>query len=116
MSAMVIWKPQKENPKKKSITLASFRHVPVGSPAPAAASRVEAEATAAADAAIDDMERQALVNELIVAVKTAVKFGVPDATIKTFQDAIDDQASASVAQLRAILENVKVENKKALDA
>ena len=30
MSAMVVWEPQKTDPKKKTIKLASLRHVPVG--------------------------------------------------------------------------------------
>ena len=118
MSAMVTWKRQVKDKTKWSVELASLRHVPVGQqPAGTApAMRAQHEAEAAADQAIYQMDHHALVEDLKIAVKTAKKFGVPEPTIATFQAVIDDAGSASVDQLKAILENVKSENAKALDS
>lgn len=117
MSAMVVWEPQRSDPKKKTIKLASLRHVPVSAqPATTTPSRAQDEATAAADKAIDDMERAAILADLATAIKTARKFGVPAVAVETFQAALDEEKSGTTDQLRAILENVKAENKKALDS
>lgn len=113
MSAQVTWKPQRSNPKKKSIVLAVLRHVPVGAGAAPAPTRAQSEATAVAAQADDDLSREIVIAELTNAVKTAKKFGVP--AYQTFQDALDNAASASVDELQMILNNVRAENTKALD-
>lgn len=112
-SAMVVWKAQKGDPKKKSIELASLRHIPVGDAPSTAPSRVQNEAEAAADQAIEDMEREALIKELTQAVKTAKKFNVP--AYQTFQDALDAAGSASLEEIQGVLTAVKTANEKALD-
>lgn len=114
MSAMVTWEKQRSDPKKKTIKLASLRHVPVGSaPATGAPSRAQTEASMVAAQAEDDLEREVVVAELTHAVKTAKKFGVP--SYQTFKDALDGAASASLNDLKMILNNVNIENQKALD-
>ena len=115
MSAQVTWKPQRSNPKKKSIVLAVLRHVPVGAaPAPAPApSRAQSEATTVAARADDGLSREVVLAELTQAVKTAKKFGVP--AYQTFKDGLDNAASMSVDELQMILNNVNAENTRALD-
>lgn len=61
MSAMVVWEPQKSDPKKKTIKLASLRHVPVTGTASAPKRDVT---TVSAEPAEEDVDRALAVQGL----------------------------------------------------
>lgn len=68
MSAMVVWEKQRSDPTKKTIKLASLRHVPTGS-APAVAAQVSA------DPSIADVDRALLITTVDKLIKRAEKLG-----------------------------------------
>lgn len=101
MSAMVVWEPQKSDPKKKSVKLASLRHVPsAGGAGESVASRVQVEA----DASAEDVDHALAVGKLQKKIERAKKKKLP--TLKVFQDAYDSRDTATAAELDQIIDNL----------
>lgn len=70
MSAMVVWEPQKSDPKKKTIKLASLRHVPV---AGASAAPKRDVTTVSAEPSGEDVDRALAVQGLKKSIAKLVK-------------------------------------------
>lgn len=68
MSAMVVWEPQKSDPKKKTIKLASLRHVPATGAAPK-----RDATTVSAEPSEEDVDRALAVQGLKKAVERLTK-------------------------------------------
>jgi hypothetical protein len=103
MSAMVIWEPQKTDPKKKTVKLASLRHVPKtgAAPEPAIASvRVDADATA------EDVDHALAVSKLVKKIERAKRKKMPKADLAVFENAYEARATASSESLNAIIDNL----------
>lgn len=129
MSAMVVWVKQKMDPKKKSISLASLRHVPVSAPtatngpAPAAAAPAPAAAAPArpattsvtADASDEDIDRALVVTMIRKSLKRlkALDTGAGAAA----QAAVDasDLDEADISDLHALSEQISAAVRKAID-
>ena len=102
MSAMVVWEPQRSDPKRKTVKLASLRHVPlvpVGNTNGAAP-----KAQVSADPTSDDVDRALLISKLEKKVARAQKLKLP--SLDTFQKALAAIETASIPQIEAIIENL----------
>ncbi len=73
MSAMVIWEPQREDPKKKSIKLASFRHVPVAMAGTNGTAPKPAATQVSADPADDEIDRALAVTKIEKSLARLIK-------------------------------------------
>lgn len=101
MSAMVVWESQKADPKKKTIKLASLRHVPVGeSMAEAPKSRAQVEA----DATVDDVDRALALSKFEKKLARARKKKLP--ALARFEAAYDEIYKADAGQIDALCESL----------
>lgn len=112
-SAMVVWEKQREDPRKKSIKLASLRHVPVSvngtAPAPAPIA-----AQVSADPSEDDVDRALLVTALTKSIARLTKLDA--ASGKNAAKALaDSPTNARLDDLAALHEQVKAAIQTALD-
>lgn len=101
MSAMVTWEKQKNDPTKKSIKLASLRHVAAGqraaAPAPSRA-QVEADATA------EDIDRALALSKFEKKLARARKKGLP--SLDTFEAAYAEIGQCNAGQIEALTESL----------
>jgi len=99
-SAMVIWEPQRSDPKKKTIKLASFRHIslePIASPVAAAPAPTSAPNS-------DDVDRDLMLSKFEKKLNRAKKRGLP--SIQTFEQAYSEMALADASQIEAVMESL----------
>lgn len=107
MSAMVVWEKQKTDPTKKTVKLASLRHVPPASTTAAApASRAQVEA----DAAAEDIDKALAISKFEKKLERARKRKLP--TLATFEAAYAEIGNAEIEQVEQIIDNLD----EALDA
>jgi hypothetical protein len=104
MSAMVVWKPQRDDPKKKSIQLASLRHVPTGTQAAAAPpSRAQVEA----NATVEDVDRALWLSKFEKKLERARKKKLHQSTLSVFENAWDSiSGSTSVAEIEGLVDSL----------
>jgi hypothetical protein len=100
MSAMVVWEPQRSDPKKKTIKLASLRHVPMAPLGSEKPSRAQVEA----DATVDDVDRALALAKFEKKLARAKKRGLP--SLATFEAAYADMATADAGQIEAVIESL----------
>lgn len=105
MSAMVVWEKQRSDPTKKTIKLASLRHVPTGGRA-AAASRAQVEA----DATVEDVDRALWLSKFEKKLERARKKKLPD--LQVFEKAYASIDTANATQIEGLVESLDA----ALDA
>jgi hypothetical protein len=104
MSAMVVWEPQRSDPKKKTIKLASLRHVPV---APLSMDDAAGPIGVPADASIDEIDRRTALVKLDRRIARAVKRKLPSlATFTEAYDALNADSRASADQINAVIESL----------
>ena len=103
MSAMVVWEPQKSDPKKKTIKLASLRHVPVAGSTPTAQQRPPLSA----DPTADDVDRELVVTGLLKSVARLKKMDAiaGEAAAQAVENS--DLDTAPLADLRSLWDSVK---------
>jgi hypothetical protein len=106
MSAMVVWEPQRSDPKKKTIKLASLRHVPVEPLTSPVATPEPAPVGVAPDASIDEIDRRTALVKFEKKLARAKKRGLP--SLSTFQGAYDEMlvSKSSAGQIDAISESL----------
>ena len=110
MSAMVVWKPQKADPKKKSIQLASLRHVFTGPDTTAAAPQPSPAPTralagqVAADATDDDIDRALMIAKFEKKLERAKKRKLP--ALKKFQEAYATFNTATAHEIEVVTESL----------
>lgn len=114
MSAMVVWENQKSDPKKKTIKLASLRHVPVqdaNGTAPAAPSK----ASVSADASDEDIDRALAITKIQKSLKTLKRLDAEAGA--SAQKAVDesDLDDAPLDALTALSEQISAAVMKAMD-
>lgn len=102
MSAMVVWENQKSDPKKKTIKLASLRHVPVASSNGTAQA---SKAQVSADPSDEDIDRALSVSKFEKKLERARKKGLPK--LKVFEDAYKSIDTATAAEVDAMTENLQ---------
>jgi hypothetical protein len=102
MSAMVVWENQKSDPKKKTIKLASLRHVPVASSNGTAQA---SKAQVSADASSDDIDHALSVSKFEKKLERARKKALPK--LKVFEDAYKSIDTATAAEVDAMTENLQ---------
>lgn len=101
MSAMVVWEKQKTDPTKKTIKLASLRHVAkAGAQTEPQRSRAQVEA----DATVDDVDRALAVSKFEKKLERAKKKKIPN--LKTFTDAYAAIGDATAEQIEGWIENI----------
>jgi hypothetical protein len=98
-SAMVVWDNQKSDPKKKTIKLASLRHVPV-EPLKSPVS----SAGVSADASIDDVDRALALSKFEKKLERARKRKLP--SLPTFESAYNEIYKADQGQIEAMTESL----------
>lgn len=98
-SAMVVWENQKSDPKKKTIKLASLRHVPV-EPLKSPVS----SAGVSADASIDDVDRALALSKFEKKLERARKKKLP--ALATFEAAYNEIYKADQGQIEALTESL----------
>jgi hypothetical protein len=102
MSAMVVWEPQRSDPKKKTIKLASLRHVPVaplGSPVATAET-----ASVSADATVDDVDRALAISKFQKKLERAKKKKLP--ALAKFEAAYAEFHTATIDEVEAVTESL----------
>ena len=110
MSAMVVWKPQKSDPKKKTIQLASLRHVFTGadttsqgpSPSPTPSRAPASQVTA--DATDDDIDRALMIAKFEKKLERAKKRKLP--SLKKFQEAYATFNTATADEIEVVTESL----------
>lgn len=104
MSAMVVWEPQKSDPKKKTIKLASLRHVPVGG---TSSKTVEQRPPLSADPTPEDVDRELVVTGLLKSVARLKKMDkiAGEAAAQAVENS--DLDDAPLADLRSLWDSVK---------
>lgn len=100
MSAMVVWKPQRDDPKKKSIQLASLRHVPTG----AKAAPAQSHAQVSADPSNEDVDRALWLSKFEKKLERARKKKMPG--LSTFEDAYAAIGSADATQIEGMTDSL----------
>lgn len=110
MSAMVVWEPQKSDPKKKTIKLASLRHVPA-----AGASARRDPTTVPAEPSDDDVDRALVVQGIRKSVARLTKLDkiAGEAAAQAVENSELD--TAPLADLRTLHEQVRAAIEKAMD-
>ncbi len=104
MSAMVVWKPQKDNPKKKSVQLASLRHVFTGPDTAAAAPTRALAGQVTADATDDDIDRALMIAKFEKKLERAKKRKLP--ALKKFQEAYATFNTATAHEIEVVTESL----------
>ena len=101
MSAMVVWEKQKTDPTKKTIKLASLRHVPAGSKvAVEQPSRAQVEA----DAAAEDIDRALAVSKFEKKLERAKRKKLP--SLEKFEAAYKEFHTATADEIDAVTESL----------
>lgn len=101
MNAMVTWEKQRSDPSKKTIKLASLRHVFTGPDTTATpASRAQVEA----DAVADDVDKALAVSKFEKKLERAKKRKLP--TIKVFQDAYATFDTATTEEIERVTDSL----------
>lgn len=101
MSAMVVWEKQKNDPTKKTVKLASLRHVPAGSkPAAAPPSRAQVEA----DATAEDVDRALAIAKFEKKLERARKRKLP--ALAKFEAAYRELHTATADEIDAVTESL----------
>ena len=111
MSAMVVWEPQKSDPKKKTIKLASLRHVPVGAPAAAK----KDVTTVSADPDDDDVDRALAVTGLQKSIARLKRLDAEKGAAAQHAYDASDLETAPVSELHALWSDVKTAIEAALE-
>jgi hypothetical protein len=102
MSAMVVWEKQKTDPTKKSIKLASLRHV--AKTANAAAAAPQSRAQVEANATAEDVDRALAITKFEKKLERARKRKI--ASLDVFENAYSQIADASTDQIEAWIDNL----------
>lgn len=101
MSAMVVWEKQKNDPTKKTVKLASLRHVPAGAkPATAPPSRAQVEA----DATAEDVDRALSIAKFEKKLERARKRKLP--ALAKFEAAYRELHTATADEIDAVTESL----------
>lgn len=101
MSAMVVWEKQRTDPNKKTIKLASLRHVPTGATATTAPqSRAQVEA----DATVDDVDRALAVSKFEKKLERAKKKKLPN--LQLFVSAYEVINTATEQEVNVLIDNI----------
>lgn len=111
MSAMVVWENQKSDPKKKTIKLASLRHVPTG----AASAPKRDVTTVSAEPSGDDVDRALVVQGLKNSVAKLSR--LDEMAGAAAQQAVDNSEldTAPLSEIRELWASVKAAITKAMD-
>lgn len=101
MSAMVVWEKQKNDPTKKSVKLASLRHMPkTGTVQPQQQSRAQVEA----NATVADVDRALAITKFEKKLDRARKRKI--ASLQVFEDAYGEIDKANTEQIEAWTDNL----------
>jgi hypothetical protein len=111
MSAMVVWEPQKADPKKKTIKLASLRHVPVQG----AAAPKKDVTTVSDDPSGDDVDRALAVTGLQKSIARLKRLDAEKGAAAQHAYDASDLDTAPVSELHALWSDVKTAIEAALD-
>jgi len=111
MSAMVVWEPQKSDPKKKTIKLASLRHVPV---AGAAAAPKRDVTTLSAEPSEEDVDRALAVQGLKKSVERLKKLDKEAGAAAQHAYDASDLDTAPIEDIQDLWAEVKASIAKAL--
>jgi hypothetical protein len=109
MSAMVVWEPQKSDPKKKTIKLASLRHAPV-----AAGAARPAPGQVSSDPSDDEVDRALAVTAIKKSLERLKKID-PEAGAAAQKAFDDSDPDASVDELDALAGQIRAAVRKAMD-
>ena len=112
MSAMVVWEPQKSDPKKKTIKLASLRHVPVGG---SSAAKKDVT-TVSADPTEDDVDRALSVNGLKKSIARLKKLDAEAGAAAQHAYDASDLDTAPLSDIDELWSSVKEAIQKSLEA
>lgn len=105
MSAMVVWEKQKTDPTKKTIKLASLRHVAKSGNAPAApAPPQQSRAQVEANATAEDIDRALMIEKFEKKLARARKRKL--ASLDTFEGAYAQIDQASTEHIEAWIDNL----------
>ena len=104
MSAMVVWEPQKSDPKKKTIKLASLRHVPVGG---ATAAPKRDVTTVAADPSDEDVDRALAVQGLRKSIARLTKLDAEQGAAAQHAFDASELDTAPLTEITALWNSVK---------
>lgn len=101
MSAMVVWEKQKKDPTRKSVKLASLRHLPkVGQHAAPPQSRAQVEA----NATVEDVDRALAITKFEKKLERARKRKL--ASLDVFENAYSQIDQANTEQIEAWTDNL----------
>jgi hypothetical protein len=110
MSAMVVWEPQKSDPKKKTIKLASLRHVPV-----TGASAKRDVTTVPAEPSDDDVDRALSVQGLRKSIARLKKLDAEQGAAAQHAMDASELDTAPLSEIDDLWSSVKAAIEKAMD-
>ena len=115
MSAMVVWENQKSDPKKKTIKLASLRHVAVGGSNGTAKAAAPARSSVSADASDDDIDRALAITKIQKSLKRLK--ALDEEAGASAQKAVEqsDLDDAPMDALHALSDQISAAVRKAMD-
>lgn len=108
MSAMVVWQPQKSDPKKKSVVLASLRHVPSGA-------KPADRTTVSADPTPEDVDRALILTKIPKQIARLKKLDA-EAGASAAAAWADSDEDAPIEELKALSEAFSQAIQNAVDA
>lgn len=100
MSAMVVWEKQRTDPTKKTIKLASLRHVPTGQQSAAPQTRAQVSA----DPTSEDVDRALAVAKFEKKLERARKKKLP--ALQLFEDAYAEIGNANESQINTLIDSI----------
>ena len=113
-SAMVVWENQRADPKKKSIKLASLRHIPVVVNGVASAAPAPVTAQVGPDPSEDDVDRALLVTALTKSIARLTKLDAASGQ-NAAKALADSPSNARLDDLTTLHEQVKAAIQTALE-